>query len=189
MSRECLASRTAVALVHHPVRDKNGMTITASVTNLDIHDISRVVRTYGLFRYYLVTPVEEQLRLVQKVCRHWTNGWGATYNPKRKEALELIEPVATVDDALQRMLEHFSTSPLLVATGASHGGVSVSVGQLLERGGGRPLLLLFGTGWGLAPDLFRRADLLLEPIRGVGSYNHLPVRSAVSIYLDRMFGR
>jgi len=189
MNPGTLAARTALALVHTPVCDKNGMTVTASVTNLDIHDIARVVRTFGLFRYFVVTPVDGQSALVRKVCRHWTEGWGATYNPKRKEALSLVETVPTVDGAIGRMTEEFSVPPVLVSTGASHGRPSVSTGELMERVGDRPLLLLFGTGWGLAPPLFDRSDFVLEPIRGGGNYNHLPVRSAVSIYLDRMFGR
>lgn len=188
MNRRSLASRTAVALVHHPVCDRNGSVITAAVTNLDIHDIARVSRTFGLCRYFLVTPVEEQAALVRKIRSHWTEGWGAGYNPKRGEALSTIETVPTVESAVETMRCLFAVPPLVVATGASHGRPSVTVEALLGEAGDRPLLLLFGTGWGLAPPLFDRADRVLEPIRGVDRYNHLPVRSAVSIYLDRMFG-
>ena len=44
-----------------------------------------------------------------------------------------------------------------------------------------PYLILFGTGWGLTSEI-------LEPIRGKTKYNHLCVRSAVSIILDRLLG-
>lgn len=189
MNHRSLASRTAVALVHHPVCDRNGSVITAAVTNLDVHDIARVVRTFGLFRYFLVTPVDEQAELVRKIRSHWTDGWGAGYNPKRKEALSTVETVPTVEAAVEIMNASFSAPPLVAATGASHGRPSVTAEGLVSEAGDLPLLILFGTGWGLAPPLFDRADRVLEPIRGADRYNHLPVRSAVSIYLDRMFGR
>ncbi len=51
------------------------------------------------------------------------------------------------------------------------------------------MLLIFGTGWGLAPAVVAEADALLEPIRSaVGDYNHLSVRSACAIALDRLCG-
>jgi hypothetical protein len=55
--------------------------------------------------------------------------------------------------------------------------------------GEQSYLLLFGTGWGMTEELFDSADYVLEPIKGHGEYNHLSVRSAVSIYMDRLFGR
>ena len=49
-------------------------------------------------------------------------------------------------------------------------------------------LLLFGTGWGMTNEVMNKADLILEPIRGKAEYNHLSVRAAVAIILDRLFG-
>ena len=60
--------------------------------------------------------------------------------------------------------------------------------DLLERED-RPFLLLLGTGWGLAPEIFGVVDAVLAPIAGVNGYNHLPVRSAASILMDRLLGR
>ena len=42
--------------------------------------------------------------------------------------------------------------------------------------------------WGLAPDVFETAEATLPSIRGVGEFNHLSVRSAVAITLDRLLG-
>jgi hypothetical protein len=52
----------------------------------------------------------------------------------------------------------------------------------------KPILLLFGTGWGLSDSLTNEADFKLEPIFGkaLDGYNHLSVRSAVAIYCDRL---
>ena len=50
------------------------------------------------------------------------------------------------------------------------------------------MLLLFGTAHGLAPELSETADYTLPPIESTTGYNHLSVRSAVSIILDRLLG-
>jgi hypothetical protein len=49
-------------------------------------------------------------------------------------------------------------------------------------------LLVLGTGWGLTPEILSRGDVYLEPISGVESYNHLSVRAAAAIMLDRLRG-
>nr|WP_246804284.1 RNA methyltransferase [Desulfosarcina cetonica] len=85
-----MGSRLYVALIHYPVIDKNGQIIASAVTNLDLHDIARACRTYGVAGYYIVTPLEDQIRLVKRILDHWTTGAGARYNPKRHQALELI---------------------------------------------------------------------------------------------------
>jgi hypothetical protein len=50
-----------------------------------------------------------------------------------------------------------------------------------------PFLMLFGTGWGLTREVKDGSDYVLAPIEGKG-YNHLSVRSAVAIILDRLLG-
>jgi hypothetical protein len=54
---------------------------------------------------------------------------------------------------------------------------------------GKVVYLLFGTGWGLTQALIDRADCLLDPIEGVSDYNHLPVRAAAAVVLDRLMGK
>jgi len=53
----------------------------------------------------------------------------------------------------------------------------------------RPFLILFGTGWGLTETVFSQSDYVLEAIKGYTDYNHLSVRSAAAIVLDRLMGR
>ena len=186
------AANFSVALIHYPVYDKNRDVVATAVTNLDIHDIARSARTYGVSRYYIVTPVEEQRRLVERIRQHWLEGWGATYNPKRKAALELLQTEKTLDDAIGDIERRTGKRPKLVVTGASGRDNSVSFSGLkglIEAGPDQPFLLLLGTGWGLVEEVFDRSDYVLEPISGGGDYNHLSVRSAASIMLDRLFGR
>jgi len=177
----------AVALVHHPVLDRRGDRVTTAVTNLDLHDIARSARTYGVARYYVVTPVEEQQVLVRRILAHWQTGFGAGYNPHRGDALELVAVVANLDEALADWAEIAGEAPLPVLTGARRtDGISFADCRRLTAE--HSLLLVFGTGWGLAPELFSRGWPVLEPIRGSGGYNHLPVRAAAAIILDRLAG-
>jgi hypothetical protein len=186
------ASRLSIALIHYPVLDKNQDVVATAVTNLDIHDIARSARTYGVSRYYIVTPVVEQQKLVEKIRLHWLEGWGATYNPKRKMALELLQTENSLADALADIKTRTGRKAKIVVTGAAGRANSVSFSQMRELIDSDPeqhYLLLLGTGWGMTEEIFSKGDYVLEPISGGGDYNHLSVRSAAAIMLDRLFGR
>lgn len=181
-----------IALLHYPVCNKEGRVVTTSVTNLDIHDISRTARTYGVKRFYIVTPVARQRDLVEEILDHWRKGYGASYNPLRKEAFE----IADVKESLEAVIEDISAGEggktRIVATRAGSGGCTrLSFDTLREKvkDEGDAYLILFGTGWGLAEEIAERADFLLEAVRGPEAYNHLPVRAAVAVVLDRIAGR
>src|SRR5262249_4466299 len=106
-------ARTYVALVHHPVLDKGGNVVTTAVTNLDIHDIARAARTYGLAGYFVVTPIAAQRQLVEEIIGHWTRGAGRAHNDKRTDALSLVRVVPSLADAVVAVGE-----PYVIATGA-----------------------------------------------------------------------
>lgn len=183
-------SNLAVALLHHPVYNKHRNLVTTAFTNLDIHDIARTARTFGLSRYYLVTPSPEQQQLIERITRHWETGWGAGYNPDRREALSIVSTVATLADAVQDLQQRNGQPVSTLVTGAAQrpGAVSFAAARRLISQNDRNYLLVLGTGWGLADELFEEAGMILEPILGNGSYNHLPVRSALAIMLDRLVG-
>jgi hypothetical protein len=186
------AASLSIALIHYPVYDKNRDIVATAVTNLDIHDIARSSRSYGVPRYYIVTPVEEQRRLVEKIREHWLTGWGSSYNPKRKLALELLQTENSLQDAVADLERRTGRKPKLVVTGASGRPNSIGFGrlrELIDEDPEQPFLLLLGTGWGLTEQVFDSGDYVLEPISGGGDYNHLSVRSAAAIMLDRLFGR
>ena len=182
-------SRIYVALIHHPVIDKNGETIASAVTNLDLHDIARVSRTYGVKGYYVITPLEDQRVLVARILDHWATGVGGTYNPSRRQALELVRVMATFTEMIGDIAAADGCRPITVATTARQHAESLPFGQLREMlGGGGTFVLAFGTAWGLSDAFMADADYILEPLSGAGNYNHLSVRSAVSIILDRLLG-
>jgi hypothetical protein len=184
-------SNLAIALVHYPVYNKHREIVTTAITNLDIHDISRSCRTYGVGRYYLVTPSSEQQALLGRIINHWDAGWGADYNPDRKEALSIAKGVSTLADAIAD-LQGSSTEPVrIIATGAKARNSVISFETLRNdlKNSNQPVLILLGTGWGLADEIFEMADGVLEPIQTQSGYNHLSVRSAASIMLDRLLER
>ena len=180
----------AIALLHHPVYNKHREVVTTALTNLDLHDIARSSRTFGLDRFYIVTPSVDQRTLAQRITGHWQEGWGAAYNPDRKEALDIIRVCATLKSAIAEFQTGFSNPVQTVITGATKRQNSIGCSALRQRleESDRPFLLLLGTGWGLTDECFEESDLLLDPIAGAGTYNHLSVRSAAAIMLDRLRG-
>ncbi len=179
-----------VILLHYPVVSKNGDIIASAVTNLDLHDIARAGRTYGIRSFYIVTPVRDQLELVDKIVSHWVSGAGAAYNPKRKEALSIIRVSETFEAALKDIAAEDNGYPKTIVTSARKRANSLQMNVLRDmiRDGGSYALVL-GTAWGLTDDFLNQADYLLEPICGSTDYNHLSVRSAAAIMLDRLLGK
>jgi hypothetical protein len=178
-----------IALLHHPVLDKNGQVVTTAVTNMDIHDISRSARTYGVERFFIVTPVLALRVLVERIIEHWSVGFGSTYNVNRTDALSVVRMANDLDGAIVDIERDTGRCPRLVITSARQMPGCVTFGELrveLESAEG-PYLLVLGTGWGLTPQVVERGDVCLEPIAG-GGYNHLSVRAAAAISLDRLLG-
>jgi len=181
----------AIALLHYPVYNKLREVVTTALTNLDLHDIARSSRTFGLDRFYIVTPSQDQQALARRITGHWQAGWGATYNPDRKEALDIVRVCDTLDDARSDFQSGFSEPVRTVITGAANrpGSISCQSFRMMLETPETPYLLLLGTGWGLTEACFDAADHILEPIAGAGIYNHLSVRSAAAIMLDRLKGK
>jgi hypothetical protein len=177
-----------VALTHYPVVNKNGDIISSAVTNLDLHDISRVAKTYGVRAFYVTTPLEDQKALIKKIVSHWVEGTGSTYNPKRREALELIIIKKSLDEVKDHIRKSGGNFPKTVVTSAKHRPDNLSFGKFREMlKDGNLFLLIFGTAWGLPEKLIAEADYSLNPVVGNTDYNHLSVRSAAAIILDRLF--
>lgn len=181
--------RLAIALVHHPVLDKAGAIVTSAVTNLDVHDLSRSARTFGAEAFFLTTPIEAQRDLVSAIVGHWRDGSSGKRIPSRKEALDRVRVVPSVDDAVAALGGRDAVEIWITAARADAGGVELTWDAARTRLRGddpRAVLVLFGTSWGLAPVLCASADGRLPPISGPTAYNHLSVRAACAITLDRL---
>jgi len=182
-------SNLYVALTHYPVVNKKGNVIASALTNLDLHDISRAAKTYGLKSFFVVTPLEDQKALAERIISHWTNGYGATYNPHRRSALELIRIRDSLSAVYREIEAEQNNYPITVATCARKYPTSISHQKLRAMlDNGKPYVLILGTAWGLAEEFISLADYVLEPIAGSTDYNHLSVRSAAAIIFDRLLG-
>ena len=183
------ATSLNIALIHHPVLNKRNEVIGSAITNLDIHDIARTSRTYGVSRYYLTTPYTDQQTLVQELLDHWQTGHGAVYNPARKKALEIVRIADSLDEVVDDLSNRYDRRPLVIATSAQRRSNTVEYEQVKTKlRDQEPVLLLFGTAHGLAPEVLTKVDGMLPPIQAKTNYNHLSVRSAASIIIDRLLG-
>ncbi len=190
---EIFAPKVAVALVHYPIFDREKKVVATNITNFDIHDIARASTVYGVEKYYLVHPIQEQQMFVDRVLDHWRTGQGSKFNPYRKTALNQVKPVKTLEEA---MLDwgRPREKTLFIGTHARplEGARTYSTKEIREciTDPEMGLFLIFGTGFGMTDEFMRSMDGVLESIRGAPpkDYRHLSVRSAVSIYLDRILG-
>ena len=180
--------RVSAALVHYPVLDRQGAVVTTAITNLDLHDIARSVHTYGMDKLYVVHPVSAQRELALRVKEHWTAGSGARRIPDRSPAIAGLEIVETLEDAVRA----HGPDAEVWTTSANPRGASLThaEGRARLSTEGPPVLIVFGTGWGLAEAVSARAQAQLAPIvsRRPDGYNHLSVRAAAAILFDRLLG-
>lgn len=186
-----LSGGAYVMEVHYPVLDKRGEKSSTAITGMDLHDIARACRTYGIKKYLLVTPIAQQREMAKRIAGHWTSGWGADYNPDRREAFSTLKIFASVQKAIAWAEEKEKKPVFKIATTAKrHAGAQhwLTLKREILRRDHSPLII-FGTGWGLHDEVMETADAVMTPIcGGKDGWNHLSVRSAVSITLDRFFG-
>ena len=117
---------------------------------------------------------------------------GAEKNDFRRQAIDLLAVVPpTARRASPPSPSATAARPCVCATAArdSAGGPPASaLPRFAATSRERPALLVLGTGWGLTDELLAGCDVRLPPIRGASDYNHLSVRSACAILLDRLYG-
>lgn len=179
-----------IVLLHYPVYNKEGRVVTTSIANMDIHDIARLAKTYEADGFYIVNPIDEQRNLACEIIGHWREGYGADFNKFRQAAFELIRVRESLREVSEDITGESGFKPKTVATGANLSGNLLSFNELkgMLKDESVPYLLIFGTGSGITREVADAADFRLEPIKGGGNYNHLAVRSAVAIVLDRLRG-
>lgn len=180
----------SVVLLHEGMEDKEGKLVTTSLTLIDMHDIARSSTTYGLRRAFIAHPSPVIRKLAHTIEQHWQEGPGGSYNPDRKTAIETIEIVSDLDEAIHKIDLRTGKLPRIIATSAHDGAKRTSYTRMrsILEASEDPFLVMFGTGWGMGEALLSRAHYFLEPLKGPSSYNHLSVRSACAIVLDRLMG-
>lgn len=175
-----------------------GELVATAVTNMDLHDISRSCRTYDIRGYYIVTPVEEQHRVVGRILSHWQTEQSEKWHPDRFEALSRTKLVKEFEAVKNEIFQAHGEYPEVVLTDASPKLNSVTYpeyrSELENPKRTKPALVVFGTGWGISDIFYPEVHRILTPVYGPKDeggkegYNHLSVRSAVAIILDRLLG-
>jgi tRNA (guanine37-N1)-methyltransferase len=180
-----------VVLLHSDVLIGDNQEGTTSVTSLDIHDIARSARTYGFKKFFIVTPLVDQQKVVTKLLDFWQNEEGMEYNKNRYEALSQVCLLSTLDEVVSHIEKQEGKQPVLVATSAherNHEQVVTFFDQEKVWATNRPVLFVLGTGKGLCEKIINRSEFMLKPLTGFMDFNHLSVRSAAAILFDRWLG-
>lgn len=184
-------SNVSIALVHYPATDRNGRIIVTSFTTMDLHDIARPARAYEIDKFYIVQPVDGQRLIINKQIEYWLSEEGKKANPTRYEIVQKVCLLYTLDEVIDDIIKRTGKEPKTVGTDARTYPNTIGYDDLKKEIERREdyFLIVFGTGYGLPPDLMRTFDYILEPIYGAGEWNHLSVRNAVAIILDRLFSK
>ena len=179
-----IGSKLHLALRHDNVLGRSEKIIHSSITQVDLHDFCRLCLTYGLAGFHCITEIEAQHRICGEILTHWREG----YDPDRNQALSLLRLHWRFDAALNEIETHHRAKPLLIGTSARSHQKNIEYNNLWDimSSSGRPAVIQFGTSWGLSPDHLRRCDWVLPPIEGHAGYNHLSVRCAAAIIVDRL---
>ena len=174
--------------MHYPAYNNRLEVISTAFKSIDAHDISRDATTYGVKKFYLINPVEEQRRLAGRLVDHWIEGEGRSFNETKSKAFGIITIMSTIEEAVEQIEEIEGKKPKIVVTDARFSDDMTGYRVLREKifENTEPFLILFGTGWGLTLETIKAADYVLKPISGYSEFNHLSVRSAAAIVLDRL---
>jgi hypothetical protein len=171
--------------------------VTTAVTNLDIHDLSRTCRTYEIDHYFLVNPLTEQATVVNGILNYWRADRAKTWHPDRFEALSRTELVTHFANVKQILTERYPEMKLEVAMPdarplPNQETYSETKLRWANEATASVKVIVLGTGGGVSPEFFPEVNTFLAPIYGplgAEGYNHLSVRAAGAIILDRLFGK
>jgi hypothetical protein len=149
---------------------------------------------------------------VGRIVGHWRKDQSQQYHPKRFDALSLVRLVHDFQEVKSAIRAECGEDPEVVMPDARPLANPVSYAQLRaeleDPKRTRPLVIVFGTGWGIAEPFYPEVHRILAPIHGPKQestessemsaelnensepkrYNHLSVRAAAAIVLDRLFG-
>jgi tRNA (guanine37-N1)-methyltransferase len=181
-----------VVIMHSQVIVGDGSrTGHTSVASIDIHDLARSCKTYGIKNFFIVTQLEDQFKIVSTFFEFWHSKRGQDYNLSRYNAIESVILSKSFDAVLGKIKEQENADPIIITTSAKTHGKGVKIdyfSQGLVWKENRPVVIVFGTGQGLSDEIMDQSNFILTPVKGLTDYNHLSVRSAAAIILDRWLG-
>lgn len=180
-----------VALMHTEVNLKEGRVGTTSIASLDIHDTARACATYNIKNFFIVSPLHDQQEVTKTFLSFWRSEQGTKYNPSRQHAVNIVQLVTSFEHLLTTIEQQEGMQPIVITTSAQDHQFGAKIDYQSQAEAWkhhRPVLFVFGTGQGLSNRILELSDYALIPVQGLSTYNHLSVRSAVSIILDRWLG-
>lgn len=182
-----------VVLMHDGIMQKDGKVGTTSVTSIDIHDIARSSATYNLKNYFVVTPLLDQQMMVKTILGFWGDqNVGAQYNKDRHTALDVVVLSSSIKEVIEQIEHQEGQSPIILGTSARfnmHDAKMITYhDQPKIWSHQKPVLIMLGTGHGMADELLEKCDYFLPPLCGFSNFNHLSVRSAAAIIFDKWLG-
>lgn len=178
-------------IMYDQVLTKDENVTTTSIKSLDIHDIARACKTYGIEKLFIVTPLKDQKSIAKEFLKFWLETDGRVYNESRYKAVKNV----VVVDSFSQVTEFISNqndslNPIILTTSAKRNTKkSITFNdQSKIWAHKKPVVIVFGTGSGLNEQMIEKSDYLFVPIDGMSGYNHLSVRSAAAIVFDRWLG-
>ena len=177
-----------LVLMHTDVRLPNDKVGETSVTSIDLHDIARSARTYGIEKVFIVTPLADQQAIVKRLLSFWEQE-GTAYNPSRQEAVSRVELAESLDSVISKIKSEVS-DPCVIGTSAQTKAYDTVTFYEQERvwQSYSSVVCLLGTAQGLSDATLQRCDYVFDSVEGFTDFNHLSVRSAAAVILDRWLG-
>lgn len=190
--REKIGRNLSFCLCHFPVRLERHRIGSSSLTNLDIHDIARISRGYGMGPFYVLLALQEQMDILNNILSHWHKAANPEVHVDRQQALAQVSPVQNFTELEEKACAYYGVRPTFIATSANW-PEEKNMGQALSPADVRgicrnyPVIILLGTARGLDLKALAIDFRLLRPLRFLDE-NHLSVRSAAAIIADRILG-
>ncbi len=180
-----------IAVLHWPATDRFGNRIITSFTTLDLHDIARPAKTYDVSCYYIAHPVDAQREIIQRQIDYWTSEENKEKQFTRYESVSLVKLVYNYEEVIEDIISTTGKKPITVGTDARTYPNTISYNTLsnMIKTQDKDFLIIFGTGYGIPKSLMDTFDFILEPVYGASDWNHLSVRNAVAIILDRLLSK
>ena len=188
VSRERIGRNLSFCLCHYPVWTDGEKSGCSSLTNLDIHDIGRISRCYGLGPFFVLHPLDDQRKILNEILSHWLTRSGGYED--RKKALNLVHAVQNFEEISKFFMQYHGQEPYWFVSSASwpeKNGECVSISEARKICGQGPAVICLGTARGLDVNKLPFKFMRLAPIRFLDE-NHLPVRAAAAIMADRILG-
>ncbi len=177
-------TRLYLAIVHHPVVNRRGEVITATIDHFDVFDASRLSLTYPLRGLYVVNPEPSQEAVARRLIKHGTD---PHRTEERDGCFDKTHWAPSLEATVAEIEAREGRRPVVVVTSAHAATDTTSfAGLRAALADGAPHLLVVGKASGLSADALADADMRLEPIDGGTDYRHLSVRSAMAILVDRL---